>query len=213
MCLSAIPVMLCACGSGDIASAGSTAETTATVIDRSMTSAAITEITEESTVSTATAVITERATDMTKKHETTDVSTTSSAVPASAPSKTKLAVEYIRTFGELEEAKNASAEIIDSTTELKSYCKGEAELDAVAQKYGDNYFKTGVLIAVPLIENSGSIRHEVKGVTESEEGLTVEINALSSGVSTMDMAIWHIIIEYPRGDYETVSVNRSYVKY
>ena len=60
------------------------------------------------------------------------------------------------------------------------------------EKYTDGFFANNFLVAVNLIEGSGSIRHKVENIDENGEIL---IKRLGRGHGTDDMAAWSIFIE------------------
>ena len=110
----------------------------------------------------------------------------------------------VRTDGYHEGTKYPQVSFIRSRAELEDYITrnkeqynfGSADGTApsfmtVTGQYTDEWFKTHQLILVLLEEGSGSIRHEVTELTESD----VTIQRIVPEGGTEDMAEWHILIE------------------
>ena len=71
-------------------------------------------------------------------------------------------------------------------------------LDA-CDRYDEAFFEENYLIFVILEESSGSVRHQVAGVTQTEDKkLAISIDRKVPEVCTDDMAHWHIILELSR---------------
>ncbi len=126
------------------------------------------------------------------------------------------AAQYIRTNGYSEGVLYPSVRIIDSMQELKDYYNTWHEvfdldrkdkvysdttigfLDACDQ-YDEPFFEENYLIFVILEEGSGSIRHEVRSVEQTEDKkISISIDRKVPEVGTDDMAQWHIILELSR---------------
>ena len=126
------------------------------------------------------------------------------------------AAQYIRTNGYSEGVLYPSVRIIDSLQELKDYYNTWHEvfdlerkekvysdttigfLDACDQ-FDEAFFEENYLIFVLLEEGSGSIRHEVRSVEQSEDKkISISIDRKVPEVGTADMAQWHIILELSR---------------
>ena len=124
--------------------------------------------------------------------------------------------QYIRTNGYSEGVLYPSVRIIDSQQELKDYYNTWHEvfdlerkekvysdttigfLDACDQ-YDETFFEKNYLIFVLLEEGSGSIRHEVRSVEQTEDKkISISIDRKVPEVGTDDMAQWHIILELSR---------------
>ena len=124
--------------------------------------------------------------------------------------------QYIRTNGYSEGVLYPSVRIIDSLQELKDYYNTWHEvfdlerkekvysdttigfLDACDQ-YDETFFEKNYLIFVLLEEGSGSIRHEVRSVEQTEDKkISISIDRKVPEVGTDDMAQWHIILELSR---------------
>lgn len=121
--------------------------------------------------------------------------------------------QYIRTDGYHEEAQYPRVAVIRSMAELDAYYEANKELYNLGkrenpasdstigflnacEKYDDAYFKDQILILVLLEEGSGSIRHDVTGVTVDGNGsMTISINTITPQAGNCDMAQWHIFVE------------------
>ena len=160
------------------------------------------EATTEKTEQTTSAAK-EKSTE--KPAEKTTVETTAKAAPAG-----ELKVKYIRENGGDYEAPS-SAMIISSAEVLKARYgnSGTGELAALCREYTAEYFKTGVLLIVTTAESSGSITHKVTGVDNNNGELCVNVKTTTPEVGTCDMAVWHIVVEYPAGDYSKITVNKK----
>ena len=128
--------------------------------------------------------------------------------------------QYVRTDGYISGAQYPQVHIIQSAQELDDYSDEwyhnwlnaffpenpeTARTDITAglmdacAGYDDAFFEENYLLFVLLEEGSGSIRHEVLGVTQAQDGtLSVSIDRLVPEVGTDDMAQWHIILELRR---------------
>lgn len=136
---------------------------------------------------------------------------------AEPDAKLEYRVQYIRTNGGYEATVlYPSVRIIHSLQELKDYYTTWREvfdlerkeqvysdttigfLDACDQ-YDEAFFEENYLIFVLLEEGSGSIRHTVRSVTQTEDKLiAISIGREVPEVGTSDMAQWHIVIELNR---------------
>jgi len=154
-------------------------------------------------------------TDTTEKTENEDVAEkTEEKAP---PKKCSFEAQYIRTDGYHDDVKYPVVTLIRSTDELQAYYEANRHkyslerrtgtiysdstigfLDA-CDKYDEKYFESQILIMVLLEEGSGSIRHEVEGVSTLDGEMTVEIKTIVPEVGTDDMAEWHILIEPEAG--------------
>lgn len=126
------------------------------------------------------------------------------------------AAQYIRTNGYSEGVLYPSVRIIDSLQELRDYYNTWHEVFDLERKekvYSDTtigfldacdpfdeaFFEDNYLIFVLLEEGSGSIRHEVRSVEQTEDKkLSISIDRNVPEVGTDDMAQWHIILELSR---------------
>lgn len=131
----------------------------------------------------------------------------------------EFSAQYIRTDGYQEGAQYPRVTVIRSVTELDAYYEANKErynlekredpasdstigfLNA-CEKYDDAYFKDRILLLILLEEGSGSIRHQVTGVTAFTDGverLAVRIDTITPEVGTCDMAEWHLFVEIEAG--------------
>ena len=109
-------------------------------------------------------------------------------------------VSYIRAGGYVEGGYPYTVKIA-SREELDSYISGYGEygigkgfINAV-EKYDAAFFEENMLVFAIVEEGSGSIRHELMGVTADD---IILIKRIVPEEGTCDMAEWHIIIEMPR---------------
>ena len=131
-------------------------------------------------------------------------------------SEVQYCAQYIRTDGYQEGAQFPRVQIIKSLQALKDYYTAHKEifnlerrekvyadtsigfLDACDQ-YDESFFKKNYLLFVLLEEGSGSVRHEVRNITQtSDNKLAISIDRKVPEVGTCDMAQWHIILEFSR---------------
>ena len=132
--------------------------------------------------------------------------------------KLEYRAQYIRTNGYTEAFEYPSIRIMDSEQDLSDYYNTWHEvfdlepreqvysdstigfLDA-CDRYDEAFFETHYLIFVLLEEPSGSIRHQVQSVEQTQdEKLSISIDHQVPEAGTDDMAQWHIILELSRED-------------
>jgi len=75
----------------------------------------------------------------------------------------------------------------------------------------DNYFESKLLVAIYVVEGSGSIRHDVQSVVFNEAGNTIKIDRLVPEIGTDDEAVWHIFVEINRGDCVSTDFKVSFM--
>jgi hypothetical protein len=131
-------------------------------------------------------------------------------------SEVQYCAQYIRTDRYQEGAPFPKVQVIKSLQELTDYYTVHKEifnlerrekvyadtsigfLDACDQ-YDEAFFTENYLLFVLLEEGSGSIRHEVRSVTQSpDKKISIAIDRKEHEVGTCDMAQWHIILEFSR---------------
>ncbi len=111
-------------------------------------------------------------------------------------------IDYVRTDGYVDGAKYPVVTLINDTAALKDYISSNEgtynfeseELKSVSARFDEEYFKENALVLVLLEENSGSIRHEITGI--SDDGVIGLTRSLPE-MGTDAMAQWHIFIEIP----------------
>ena len=132
--------------------------------------------------------------------------------------KLEYRAQYIRTNGYTEAFEYPSIRIMYSQQNLSDYYNTWHEvfdlerreqvysdtsigfLDA-CDRYDEAFFETHYLIFVLLEEPSGSIRHEVQSVEQTQDDkLSISIDHQVPEAGTDDMAQWHIILELSRED-------------
>lgn len=128
-------------------------------------------------------------------------------------------VQYIRTDGYHDDSEYPQTVVIRSQQELHDYYTANkydydlwndwdssvSFIDA-AQKYDEAFFEDNALLLVLMQEGSGSNRHRVMDIQKHDDTVTVEVDRLLPEPFTCDMAMWHIIIEQPKGDLEGQSI-------
>lgn len=87
--------------------------------------------------------------------------------------------------------------------DLESYKSGKGFLDVI-NKYDTHWFDEKALIIIPLIETSGSNRHQVLSYQVEESKLKVNIKSIIPAIGTDDMAGWHIIVEIYKSHLESI---------
>ena len=125
-----------------------------------------------------------------------------------APGEAEFSARYIRTDGYIDGAEYPRVTAVSSAEELRRYYEENREnydlshresvyADSTAgfadvmEGYDEEWFETHRLIIVLTESGSGSVRYEVKRLTEE----TIDIEVLVPEIGTADMAEWHILIE------------------
>ncbi len=152
--------------------------------------------TDESSVETG---ITEETAEETTEETTEGEST--EAVSEDARQYLSFTPHYVRTGYDAREDLPYGV-MLDSAAELTSYYlthKSSSGLYDDFKKaisaYDVEFFGNKVVVLVALMENSGSIKHEVKEAYLEDGALILDIKCEIPQVVTDDMAGWHIIIE------------------
>lgn len=83
-------------------------------------------------------------------------------------------------------------------------------IDAI-EKYDEEYFKENNLVIIYLTEASGSITHDIKDISISEETINIDIVKKSTQYLTWDMAGWLLILEVDNS-IEITSINYTKAK-
>jgi hypothetical protein len=73
-------------------------------------------------------------------------------------------------------------------------------LDAI-DNYDDDFFAENLLVFILRIEPSGSYRHKVINVLQSENATEITVNKIMPNPSTCDIAFWHIMVELKKSEY------------
>ena len=146
--------------------------------------------------------------------DNTETIQTNQTIPSQSTEGTDYQVQYIRTDG-YDEGTYPETVAVTSLAELYDYFDSNKYrhdlwtrtdpasdttigfIDAVSQ-YDAAYFDDNALLFVVLREGSGSFRHRVTGITETDGVMTVSIDRLMPECFTDDEAVWHIIIEMPQ---------------
>ena len=110
------------------------------------------------------------------------------------PAQPLFQAECIRTY---EASDEPGSKIIRTYDELTDYCtqiKQSQDFVDHCSNYDEGFFDAYSLILIRLQENSGSIRHKVTSVTQTQDAVCVYIERRIPECFTCDMASWHIII-------------------
>lgn len=143
---------------------------------------------------------------------------TTLATKINPPVSLSFSAYYIRTNGYNEGIKYPVVTVIKSKKALADYYsknKDKYELGkrdpvppntdqgflAQADNYNDAFFKDYVLVLILLEEGSGSIRHKVTKIMQSEEVTDISVKRDVPKVGTDDMAEWHIFVELKKAEY------------
>ena len=137
-------------------------------------------------------------------------------VSTQTSSEVQYCAQYIRTDGYQEGALFPKVQIIQSLRELKDYYTAHKEvfnlerrekvyadttigfLDACDQ-YNEVFFEENYLLFVLLEEGSGSVRHEIRSITQTrDKKISISVDRKVPEAGTDDMAEWHIILELSR---------------
>lgn len=118
---------------------------------------------------------------------------------------------YSRTDGYIEKTTYPYVTVITTRTDLEKYTAEHEGLynfyensssDGfydIVTNYDAVFFADNSLVMIMLEENSGSVTHEVAGITcENGESVITINRILPEGDMTDDMAEWHIIVELPK---------------
>lgn len=124
-------------------------------------------------------------------------------------------VQYIRTVRHCDDCEYPHTVVIRSQQELYDYYTenkydyglwndwhSSVSFINAAEKYDSAFFEDNALLLVLMLEGSGSYRHHATDISEQDGTVTVNVERLTPGIFTDDMAMWHIIIEQPKGDLE-----------
>ena len=129
-------------------------------------------------------------------------------------------VRYIRTDGYIDGEEYPKTFWLSSVEELEAYYEAnkdkywlDSEGFAAARKdYDASFFENCDLLVVLLEEGSGSVSHELTGISvsppqnrEKQYSLRPEITRFVPEIGTCDMAEWHILIEIPKDHGMSVS--------
>ncbi len=71
------------------------------------------------------------------------------------------------------------------------------------EPFDEAWFDTHIMIVAGITEGSGSIGHELMGVTKSDEDITLHINRILPEIGTCDIAYWHIIVGIDKDEYNS----------
>ena len=108
-------------------------------------------------------------------------------------------VRIIHSLQELKDYYNTWHEVFDLERKDKVYSDTTIGFLDACDQYDEAFFEKNYLIFVLLEEGSGSIRHEVRSVEQTEDKkLSISIDRKVPEVGTDDMAQWHIILELSR---------------
>ena len=108
-------------------------------------------------------------------------------------------VRIIHSLQELKDYYNTWHEVFDLERKDKVYSDTTIGFLDACDQFDEAFFEENYLIFVLLEEGSGSIRHEVRSVEQTEDKkLSISIDRNVPEVGTDDMAEWHIILELSR---------------
>lgn len=148
--------------------------------------------------------------------EGTAASVTTLPEEPTVPAKLAYTVQYIRTDGGDTDTVFPSVAVIESVEQLQAYYERNREIfnlerrdkvyadDSIGfldacDSYTEAFFQEHYLILYRVEEGSGSVRHKVSKVEQTENGkLLIQVDPIIPEVGTCDMAQWHIILEMER---------------
>lgn len=119
--------------------------------------------------------------------------------------------EFVRTYY-TSDGENNKCTIVRSTKELDDYhqtaknvelLNKDAQYARTIEKYDSAFFEKNLLVAVVLIDPSGSIRHKVSKASIVGNTLLLEIQDITPVICTDDMAEWTVFLELSK-EYETI---------
>lgn len=109
---------------------------------------------------------------------------------------------YVRIFAQLDIRRDPIVALITSVADLQAHCAayadaaGTAAFQSAIEKYDEPFFAKNSLVLLLKYEGSGSVRHEVTGVTKlAIDQVTVAVNDLYPQAGSDDVAYWYILIE------------------
>ena len=76
------------------------------------------------------------------------------------------------------------------------------ELKEYIENIERSFFERRTMIAMVVVENSGSIRHRLNDLYLREGKLIVDISRIVPAMGTADMATWTILIDFPNDQFE-----------
>ena len=131
------------------------------------------------------------------------------------------AVQYIRADGGYEHDQDSVIHVVRSKKELDNYYDAMRDIYQLdyaenmsfveaCEKYDADYFKNQILLMVILEEPSGSNRHKVQKISESDGRTSIEIDRIIPECGDDDVASWHILIE-PEAGFDAVEENITVV--
>lgn len=109
---------------------------------------------------------------------------------------------YVRVFGVFEIGAEPIVTLITSVADLQAYCNAysdatsSTEFQQMIGKYDGSFFDENTLLLLFKREGSGSVRHEVTGVSwHAKDQVTVAVNDVYPQACSDDIAYWYIIVE------------------
>lgn len=134
-------------------------------------------------------------------------------VPPVPGERLSFEAKYYRTDGFVEGIAYPQVTTIQSPQEAQAYVDANKEVYSLNPNraeiftkallgFDDAYFQDHVIIVVMLEEPSGSIRHLVTAVVQTDDRTRVLIRRDVPEPQTADMAQWHILLELSREGYQ-----------
>ncbi len=74
-----------------------------------------------------------------------------------------------------------------------------------AELYSDDFFVANVLVAIYIVEGSGSVTHEVESIECQQGVMRIVVERQIPDIGTTDMAYWFILLEIPRSEMSACS--------
>lgn len=132
-------------------------------------------------------------------------------------------MEIIRTNGYHGDASYPYIQIIKTENELLEYYQekkeeynmesdDESSFKSRMEYYNESFFENYVLAIILIEEPSGSIRHELETVENSDNSIVFTIKRIIPEMGTTDMAQWHLLISIPAALYNDDDIDVIFSK-
>lgn len=108
-------------------------------------------------------------------------------------------IQIIHSLQQLQDYYSTWHEVFDLERKDKVYSDTTVGFLDACDRYDETFFEKNYLIFVLLEEGSGSVRHEVSSIRQTEdEKIAISVDRKVPEAGTDDMAQWHIILELSR---------------
>jgi len=151
--------------------------------------------------------------------ETTTQIGTEAASTTAAPVSLSFKAQYIFAMPNYSYTNTKTIFVLNSSEELKKYYNENKDMyygklgrdneyqhytigfSEAVEKYDNNYFKDHLLVFILCEEPSGTFRHKVIDVMQTDTGTVITVKRIVTYPATGDMAEWHIMVELKKAEY------------